>query len=151
MNLVVVASRNADPAIAVPYALEEIAKLPEGSVIFLRKPTGKPARRFELALVVGATLLGVGVRWWEPGPGGRKATFLRDVAMVGAADEVVAYFAEDAEMGGGTGHVVEKALDQNRPCRAYALVGGGLKWIGGHDGTDDSNTGWPDSPPQPRP
>ena len=137
MNLVLVASRSVDPAVAVPYALEEIAKLPEGSVIFLRKPTAKPARRFELALVVGATLLGVGVRWWEPGPGGRKATFLRDVSMVGAADEVVAYFSEKAEMDGGTGHVVEKALDQNRPCRAYSIVDGRLKWIGGHDRAED--------------
>lgn len=138
MKLVVVASRKADPAMAVAYAVEELAKLPEDSQVFLRKPTEKPARRFELAIAVAATRLGIGVRWWIPGKGGRQATFLRDVAMVQAADEVLAYFAENAEMDGGTGHVVDKALDQNKPCRAYAIVDGSLKWVGGHDSEDQA-------------
>lgn len=138
MNLVVVASRACDPAQAAAFAVDELADLPEGSQVFLRKPTGKPARRFELAVAVAATKLGVTVRWWSPGPGGRKATFVRDVEMVAAADRVVAYFAENLEMEGGTGHVVEKAQDQNKPCRAYAIVDGSLKWIGGHDSEDQA-------------
>lgn len=133
MKLVVVASRKVDPAVAVAYALPEVAKMPPESTIFLRKPTAKAAHRFELAMAVGAINMGVGVRWWSPGPGGRSATFLRDVSMVEAADGVLAYFAEDSEMGGGTGHVVDKALDQNKPCRAYSVVDGRLKWVGGDD------------------
>jgi hypothetical protein len=133
MKVTIVGSRSLDPLAAQPFFVKELAALPEHSEIQLRKPTTRPARVFEMTVAVCALTLGHSVQWWEPGPGGRQATFLRDVAMVEASDEVIAYFTEDEEMTGGTGHVVEKALDRARLCRAYSIVDGDLKWVGGYD------------------
>lgn len=135
-NMVLAASRSVPYAPAVAAATLEMAKLPNDSWVFLRKPTKKPASPFELAVAAAASNLGINVRWWTPGPGGRQATFLRDVAMVEAADEVVCYFTEEEEMTGGTGHIVEKALDRGRRCRAYSIVDNALRWVGGHDPED---------------
>lgn len=134
-RLVVAGSRTVPVPQALACAVRELAELPDDSEVFLRKPTKKPASSFEMGVALIAIKLGLNVRWWEPGPGGRQATFLRDVNMVGAADEVLAYFTEDEVMSelSGTAHVVEKALDQGRPCRAYAIVDGTLKWVGGSD------------------
>lgn len=138
MKLVVAASRSIDLKFVLPHAWAEISKLEEGSWVFLRKPTKKPASAFELAVAALASAAELNVRWWEPGPGGRQATFLRDVNMVDAADAVIAYFTEGEEMHPehGTGHVVEKAQDVGRPCRAYSIVDGQLKWVGGYDPED---------------
>lgn len=137
-NIVIAASRTVPVHIALGYVAHELAALPPGSSVFLRKPTKRPASRFEMGVAVMATKLDLLVRWWEPGPGGRQATFLRDVSMVSAADEVLAYFTEAEVMTGGTGHVIDKALDQAKTCRAYSIVGGELRWVGGQETEDQA-------------
>jgi hypothetical protein len=104
------------------------------TTILLRKPTNKPLRPFEALTASLATALGMKVEPYEPGSGGREATFARDVALVAASDSVVAVFPEGDEMNGGTGHVVEKALDQNRPVNAYVVIDGSLRLFGAQDG-----------------
>lgn len=101
--------------------------------VLVRKPTSKPLRPFEALVASLATALGYEVDEWEPGPGGRKATFLRDVEMVSASDAVVAIFPEGEEMDGGTGHVVEKALDQGRTVTAYVFIDGELRLFGSQE------------------
>ena len=105
--------------------------------ILLRKPLRRASRPFEALVASLAGVLGLRVSDWIPDPGGRAQVFLRDVEMVQDADEVVAFFPEDAEMSGGTGHVVEKALDQHKPVRAYAVVGGNLILVGSDNESDD--------------
>jgi hypothetical protein len=52
---------------------------------------------------------------------GRAGTFKRDYELVEKADAVVAFFAPEQEMEGGTGHVVKAALDREVPVEAYGL------------------------------
>jgi hypothetical protein len=90
-------------------------------------------RPFEALVASLATTLGHTPRAFVPEPGGRSKVYLRDVEMVGAADEVVAFFQDGDEMTGGTAHVVEKAIDQRRPVRAYALSGDQMRLIAEED------------------
>lgn len=136
MNIVFAGSRSLPLDGNVAKAL--LAKLIEYDAadpvkIHVRKPTNKPLRPFEALVSSLATALGYEVEEWEPGPGGRKATFLRDVTMVGAADHVVAVFPEGDEMDGGTGHVVEKAQDQGRTIQAFVVIDGEFRLFGSSD------------------
>ena len=101
--------------------------------VILRQPLHLPVRPFEALTSTLAESLGLGVDWFAPEPGGRAKVFLRDVEMVQAADQVIAFFPDGDEMTGGTGHVVEKALDQKKPVRAYAVAGTELRLIGSED------------------
>ncbi len=75
----------------------------------------------------------VEARWiipdFDEGPG---AVFNRDNAMVRDSDLVLAFFAPGRMMEGGTGHVVEAAIDQGVPVYSFEL-NGGLKRVGEHD------------------
>jgi hypothetical protein len=139
-KVALVASRTLSLAEVFPWALEELRELPEGSWVHLRKAMRGSASQFSLAMAVLATELELNVRWFRPGSGGRQATFIRDVEMVAASDEVVAYFAEGEEMGveSGTAHVVEKALDQGKTCRAYVIIDGDRRLVGSHDAEDQA-------------
>lgn len=61
----------------------------------------------------------------------RHKNFLRDIVLLDAVDEVVAFFDPERVMEGGTGHVVEVAIRIDKPCRAYTLRNGRLEEVGG--------------------
>ncbi len=63
--------------------------------------------------------------------GQREENYRRDVDMVAASAFVIALFHPERVMEGGTGHVVEKALDQGKPVTCYTLgVNGQLILVG---------------------
>lgn len=66
-----------------------------------------------------------------PSEGGAD-NFLRDIELVKDADEVLAFFDPDTlqRTDTGTGHVVEVALNQGKPCKAFTTVNGALVWAG---------------------
>lgn len=80
----------------------------------------------------------------------REAIYARDWQMVQSARQVVAFFAPDQEMEGGTGHVVTSALARNIPVEAYRmgetgcpeLLGSDEGFLGGSNG--DPYYGAPD-------
>lgn len=96
--------------------------LPAGSEVHLRKPRNSEANLFERVSAQIARMEGLDVVWWEPEPGGRAMVYLRDYDMVEASDRVYAFFSEEAQQGGGTGHVVDASLVRGIPVKAY-LVG----------------------------
>lgn len=134
MKVAVVGSRalevNGDVAIHVVTLL---AELPSGAEILVRRPLTRPLRPFEALVSALANSLGHEVTEYTPDPGGRSQVFLRDVELVRDADEIIALFPDGDEMSGGTGHVVDKAIDQKRPVRAYAVEAMGLRLIGAED------------------
>lgn len=82
-------------------------------------------------------------RWWhldyrweiplaEDGPG---SVFQRDARLVAQADLVLAFFAPYHAMTGGTGHVVERAIDRDVPVYSFTL-GNRLERVGDHDPHD---------------
>jgi hypothetical protein len=66
---------------------------------------------------------------------GGPDNFRRDAAMVAEADEVLAFFdpASLHNTNTGTAHVVEKALDQKKPTRAYSAANGHLVYAGSNE------------------
>lgn len=68
---------------------------------------------------------------------GRAGVYRRDYTMVEQACRVVAFFAPEREMEGGTGHIVKAALDRGIPVEAYGLTEeGDLELIGSDEGDE---------------
>lgn len=120
--------------ITAQIILGQLRDLPKDiRVVLLRRPRGGYPSAFEAFVSSLASSLEFEVEWCVPGVGGRSAVFLRDVEMVQKADEVLCFFPPEHIMEGGTGHIVEKAMDQDKIVRAYALSSEGLRWIGGSE------------------
>jgi hypothetical protein len=96
----------------------KIANLPQGSVILLRRGRITPAGIFERVVADLAAAAQITVQWREPKIGDRSTVYLRDYTMVDDSDYVEAYFPLGSIMEGGTGHIVDAAL--NREKRVYA-------------------------------
>jgi hypothetical protein len=66
-----------------------------------------------------------------PSQGGAD-NWLRDIELVKDGDEVICFFAPDAltDYDTGTAHVLETALTQQKPAKAYSVVNGSLVWVG---------------------
>ena len=99
--------------------------------ILLRRPLHVAPNPFEIVMSIAAHARGYDVRWCYPDRrGGRAGTYVRDVHMVGMADLVLAFFTPGSLMNGGTGHVVQKAIDKDIPVQAYEIDEKGLRWVG---------------------
>jgi len=72
----------------------------------------------------------------------RGDVYKRDYEMVEQAVSVLAFFAPDREMDGGTGHVVQSALARGIPVEAYRMGETGLPELLGSD--DGLTGGWVD-------
>lgn len=59
--------------------------------------------------------------------------YKRDYELVEGADGVLAFFAPDQEMEGGTGHVVQAALARSIPVEAYRMADNGRPELLGSD------------------
>lgn len=129
MKVVFVGSHTLDVAEIATHALRQMASLPPETVILLRRGRSTQPGAFERFIVSMADSLGFNVEWKIPGRG-KGASFIRDVEMVKEADSVIAYFSEPNLMTGGTGHVVDKAIDSDKPVFAYAPLDGAVERVG---------------------
>lgn len=111
--------------------------LPQDSVILLRRGNKSGPGRFETLLreIVRQYAWHLDIRWMLPEPdGGPGATFNRDNEMVAMSDLVLAFFEPGHTMSGGTGHVVETAIDRNIPTYSFAMSeDSALTRVGDHD------------------
>ena len=90
---------------------------------------GKPA--FDRFIVSAAEALGRPCILYPSRGGGDN--WERDIRLVDAVDEVVAFFSPDhldADEGTGTMHVVERALDKHKKVRAYSVWESKLVYAG---------------------
>lgn len=115
------------------HLVRELAVLPLEAVVLLRKPKTRPPAAFEAVVSEVCRDLQITVEWFAPEGRGREATYKRDVEMVRAADRVIGYFDGDAPMEGGTGHVMERAYIEGKPCQAWVWdrPEEALGWLGG--------------------
>lgn len=133
MKIAVVGSSDLDPALIAHHLLKQLAALPAPSYVLLRRGQKTPPGPIEMLAESLCRQLEIGIEWREPQGGSRSSVFNRDVSLVAAADAVWAYFKAERVMDGGTGHVVEKALDQDRPVYAWAPIDGEMKDVGSHE------------------
>lgn len=132
MKVIFAGSGMLDLKESAEHLLQQLAALPPNTTVLLRRPRFSLPGGFEMLSKNLCESLDIPVEWRIPEEGGRSATYLRDISMVQAADAVVCYFHPDAIMDGGTGHLAEKALDQEKPLYTYAAVEPGqVEWIGG--------------------
>lgn len=123
---------------AIPWALWEylIDGTPKGTTVLLRRGMKSAPGQFEQFVRELIREQGdhLNFEWRMPDPdAGAGATFLRDNDMVSSADLVLAFFDPHHVMAGGTGHVVETAIDRNVPVYSFAIDGTSLTRVGDHD------------------
>lgn len=109
--------------------------MPRGTTIILRRGNHSPPGYFERLLrELVRQQDHLEVSWAIPDPdGGPGATFNRDNDMVSQADLVLAFFEPHHVMEGGTGHVVETAIDRAVPVYSFTLSDNSLTRVGDHD------------------
>lgn len=110
--------------------------LDQGDTLLLRSPDGvRASSPFEATAAILAADHDLNVRYVTPDAPERAATYRRDYTLVEAADEVLAYFPDQSELGGGTWHVTHAAMQKGIPCRAFTITQDGRqRLIGSEDG-----------------
>lgn len=141
MKIAMVGSRDLNLRVYAGAILLEVANLEPGTSVLLRKGNTTPINPFEQFVAELASRLGHPVVWCTPEVGkGREATYERDIAMADKCDAMIAFFPPDKVMDGGTGHVVEKAIDANRRVDCYIVEKGAKTWVAGHEPDDRDMT-----------
>lgn len=130
MNVGMAASGDFPVAAAARGILRVLVGLPPNTKILLRRGLHSEPGVFETLVAQLCDSLGIEYAWRRPEPGGRGATFRRDVSLIGAADGVIVFFHPDRIMEGGTGHLVEKAIDANVPVWAFTYNEGIIDRVG---------------------
>jgi hypothetical protein len=128
MNIVVAGSYQAMSIHLATHLFSVLRELPAGSIVLLRAPRNpsEPVGKVEAVAAQMATDLQLDVELcFPPVAGGREGVFKRDYTMIERADRVVAYFSPDKIMDGGTGHLVEAAMNRDIPSEAWRLDDGG--------------------------
>lgn len=133
-RIVVAGSRDVDSAAAYHLA-QKLTRLGASTIIMRRGRETEPGP-LEIGMAELARTAGWNIEWRVPAPGGRMEVFYRDVDMVSKADLVIAVFSRRRAMEGGTGHVVEKAIDHRVAAYAYTFDGTDLERIGEYDPDD---------------
>lgn len=133
MKAVFAGSTDLPLAESANHLLQQLASLPMDATVLLRRGRGTYPGAFERLAASLCDGLKIPVEWKSPDVGGRKATFIRDIDMVQESDLVVCYFHPDRIMDGGTGHIAEKALDQDKPLNTYTVRENAVDWVGGND------------------
>ena len=118
--------------------LRHMSQLPPHTKILLRRGSSTEVNPIERLIADLSGTLDIEFEWCVPEGFGRAATFARDVTMVERSDALIVYFDEDHLMEGGTGHLVEKAIDRDTPTWAYSFGEDGMQRIGEIDSTPGS-------------
>lgn len=131
MNVAIVASRNF-PVAGWPYIEDRITRLPVGAFVLVRPSVGT----VDEIISIYAQRHGYQVRYLPVTKTGRGATFRRDIELVDSADQIIAFFAPDRIMDGGTGHIVEKAQDARKPVEAWSINEDDMLFLVGSGGKE---------------
>jgi hypothetical protein len=147
MKVAIVGSRTLDLEMVSIPLLDTLTKLPFGAEVLVRSGNLEMQAFEQLTFRLCAALsIPVAIRTPDLGTG-RAGVFDRDIRMVEESDAVIAFFDPEHVMLGGTGHVVEKAIDKEKPTYAYEVDADGLRWVGGIEPPEDSILReWTDSP-----
>jgi hypothetical protein len=128
-KVVVVGSRSFPITPKIGAAVVElIQSYPPDTVILTRGSSG-----FDTFVMRACEIIGYPVAVFPSTGGGDN--FRRDADMVRESDEVLVFMDPHSlvDMNTGTAHVVEKALDQKKPTKAYSVGNGGLVYVGSSD------------------
>ena len=126
------------------HVIAALAFIPEGSEVRIRANTkGKITSYLERWILDLCSL--TGTAWYvkichSAGAGG--AAYKRDREMVAGADRVISFFDEENFMEGGTGHVVQCAMEANVSVEAWAQTADGLELVAEDDDGNLNTAAW---------
>ena len=132
MRVVIAGSRQLPRGQAPRLLVRFLANLPADALILLRKGVHTRPGTFEQDVATLCDILALDYQWCLPYPTdtvpGRASVFLRDIDMISACDLALLFLAETASVvaDGGTRHLLDKAIDQNRPVYAYTVAEDGV-------------------------
>lgn len=135
LRILIAGSRKVKPAWVIGAVTELMNQLPP-TTFLLRTGLGTKPGPIEGMCWILAFYTDHQVDWCVPEEGrNRTGTFVRDIAMVDKSDAVIVFLHPDEDPLGdtGTAHILQKALDANRPLFAYTAGPEGLNWVGGSD------------------
>lgn len=142
MKVVIAGSRRLPRGQAPRLLIRFLAALPADALILLRHPANPEfgPGPFERDVAALCEVLRMIYQWCQPEPTeetrGRASVFFRDIDMVAKADLVLLFFTPEEASDGysGTAHLMEKALEQDRPVYAYSVdADGTVARVGEYD------------------
>lgn len=131
MKIAIAGSRRLPAGQAPRLLIRFLAALPADAVILLRKGLFTEPGRFESDVEHLCSFLHMDWQWCIPElreeTTGRALVYFRDMTMVEQADLVLLFFTpgDAVEGSSGTAHLMEKALEADRPCYAYTVADDG--------------------------
>lgn len=119
----------------VSIVLGKVMTTEPGTVLGVRAPrsANTPVTQLEKFIWEVGTSLDRVAHMFIPISNKKSDTFKRDYELVEGALGVLAFFAPDQEMEGGTGHVVQAALARDIPVEAYRMADSGHPELLGSD------------------
>lgn len=150
MRIAIGGSRKLPAGAGTRLLVRFLAQLAPGTEILLRKGISTEPGGFEVEVLELCQLLQLPVRWCEPQitekVWGRGSVFVRDLDMVHEADLVLAFVDAGADEYSGTAHLLDKAIEADRPVYGYHVdaLGVATRW-----GENDPNEEWIDLVPAP--
>jgi hypothetical protein len=122
-RVVLAAAEQFPYGVCLPALRRLLKNLPDGTTLLIRGTTPEMA----IAILAKRTRRFSFIQY----PGGRREeNYRRDVRLVADGESVILLFAPGGIGMGGTGHVMEKALDAGKPTVCYTCSTKDLVFIG---------------------
>jgi len=131
VKVAIAGSRRLPAGQAPRLLIRFLAALPADATILLRKGIFIDPGRFEQDVANLCAILHLNQEWCIPEvtaeTTGRAVVYHRDMSMVERADLVLLFFSPEEAVSGysGTAHLMDKALDADRPVYAYTVADDG--------------------------
>lgn len=140
MKVVIAGSRRLPRGQAPRLLITFLASLADEDIVLVRTRMSGETGPFERDVMSLCGILEIPVHGYSPEPTpatpGRASVYLRDIEMISKADLILLFFTPDEAVEGysGTAHLMEKALDADRPVYAYAVADDGtVSRVGEYD------------------
>lgn len=125
------ANHSLDVSRIAMHLLDQLYRLPNATMILLRQPREGMPGEFEQTAAKLADTLGFEIDWRVPEEGGRAAVMGRNIEMARDANTVICYFDHYPGELSGTGHLLDKAIENdNAIIRAYSCEDDGVRLVG---------------------
>lgn len=133
IRVIFAANHTLDVGLIANHALQQLIVLPMQVTILLRRPRDEEPAAFETLISELCATMSIPVEWRQverEHGSGRSATYSRDVEMARSADAAYCWFDPETPMGGGTGHLAERCIEEEVPITAWVYEDDEMRLLG---------------------